>query len=89
MTEINYEEEFNFSYWRVTHTDIDGVSFVGAFYRRFLASSDEVAAKFATTTFEVQKRALSVSLLYLAGYYATGKANAILDDIAKAIPGGR
>lgn len=48
--------------------------FVPSFYKRFLAASDEIAAKFRKTNFDVQNRMLIRSLRLVAGAVAGERA---------------
>ncbi|REK22189.1 MAG: globin [Planctomycetota bacterium] len=62
MTTLGSREIFTASLARCVTSD----AFVATFYRRFLASSDEVRAKFQHTDFAVQHRMLLRSLELIA-----------------------
>ena len=58
---MNHEEVFHLSYWRATQRTIDGVAFLNAFYKNFLASSPRVAREFKATDFDSLTRMLAIS----------------------------
>ena len=49
-------------------TEVDGVPFIGAFYKRFLSKSVELSILFANTNMHKQKRMLALSLLYVGAF---------------------
>ena len=82
MQVIDYEEEFNLSYWRATQSIVDGVPFVDSFRNRLVASSEEIQAIFTTSTGEMLNRGLVRALVHLARYYPDGEPDCILENIA-------
>lgn len=73
---------FDDSYWRTVSASRDGREFVDGFYDRFLATSDEIQAKFADTDFVKQKQVLMLSLAFMSAYAASGEPNAVVQKIA-------
>lgn len=79
----SYDENFNLSYWRVRKSIVDGVTFIDAFYDRFLSSSDEVAKKFASTDFKRQKLMVLLSFVHVLDLYSSGQPDDIMKDLAR------
>ena len=79
---IDYEETFILSYWRTLRTTVDGVSFIDAFYERFLSSSPEVAELFANSDFKTQKNMLLFSLVHVASFNPIHGPDAIMKGLA-------
>ena len=75
---------FDDSYWRTVAMTIDERDFIDAFYDRFLATSDEIRAKFANTNFAKQKQVMLLSLAFMSSYAASGERNVVLERIAKS-----
>jgi len=62
----------------------DGGEFIDTFYKTFMGSSDQVRAKFATTDFERQMRALEMSLrMMLMSAQGDDAADVYLEYIAE------
>ena len=79
---IDYEEEFNMSYWRATQSIVDGVPFVDSFKNRLVASSEEIQAIFSHSNGEALRRGLVLALVHLASYYSDYEPDRTLEDIA-------
>jgi len=79
----NYLEIFSESYQRVLKTTIDGQDFFEAFYRAFIASSDEVADKFRDVEMGQQRAHLRRSLDHMIYFSIDRKASDELFKTAK------
>ena len=78
----DYADIFYLSCWRATQRTLDGVAFLDAFYKNFLASSPEVAHKFKNTSFDRLTRMLSISIVQVAKYYQTHRPDPLLKVFA-------
>ena len=78
----DYADVFYLSYWRATQRTIDGVGFLDAFYKNFLASSPEIAKRFEHTSFDALVRMLSISIVHVAKYYQMRQADPLLKVLA-------
>ena len=78
---IDYEEEFNMSYWRATQSIVDGVEFVDSFKNRLVASSEEIQTVFVHSTGEALRSGLVLALVHLASYYPDYEPDRTLEDI--------
>lgn len=79
----DYEEIFNQSYWRVHKNAIGDVPFVDAFLENLVRSSPEVADRMARGDTERFRSALTLGIVHLASFRATGQADSVLAGIAK------
>ena len=79
---IDYANVFYLSYWRSTQKAIDGVPFLDAFYKNFLASSPAIAQRFEHTSFDALIRMLSISIVHVAKYYQTRQPDPLLKILA-------
>ncbi len=78
----DYADIFYLSYWRATQRTLDGVGFLDAFYKNFLASSPEIAKRFEHTSFDALERMLSISLVHVAKYYQMRQPDPLLQVLA-------
>ena len=62
---------------------IDGVAFLNAFYKKFLASSPLVAREFKATDFDSLTRMLAISIVHVARYYGTHQPDSLLKVLAE------
>ena len=80
------DHTFSQSYTRIFGEQIKigerGNQFFAAFYRRFVASSEEVAKAFKNTDMHKQQNMLKKSLLYSINFIASSKNFDALDRIA-------
>ncbi len=82
----NYRSVVSQSYARVvaegTDTEFDG--FFANFYQRFVATSPEVASKFAATDMSAQQQHLKTSLEHMLEFVATGRPSERMRSIARS-----
>ena len=79
---IDDADVFYLSYWRATQRTRDGVAFLDAFYKNFLASSPEIARRFEHTSFHALTRMLSISIVHVANYSQTRQPDPLLKILA-------
>ncbi|MBZ9557457.1 MULTISPECIES: globin [Modicisalibacter] len=79
---MDVEQLFDASYQRVLSDSAGGQDFFDAFYRRFIASSDEVAAKFRHTDMARQQAMLKKAFYRLLSFFASSETDYYLERIA-------
>ncbi len=80
----DYLDVFSASYQRVTTRTIEGREFLEAFYRCFIGKSPVIAAKFAATDLERQRRLLGLSLNHMVYFSIDRRAGDELLRIARS-----
>ena len=85
---MNIEKVFIASYERTIGEGVGiterGQVFFRRFYENFLASSDRVKEKFASTDMEQQQRVLQKGVYQLISFYLTKSDSQLLRDIARS-----
>jgi len=77
-----YKEIFNDSYRRLLESGAYSHVFLDDFYRRFMASSPEVAGKFKNTNMDNQKQMLKASLYQMLMFLSEMRSNEYMENIA-------
>jgi hypothetical protein len=77
------ESIFNDSYQRVMRGPSRNGEFFTAFYKLLVATSDEAASKFRNTDMAAQVRMLQSSVSVLLNFFATGRQNEYLGQLAE------
>ncbi len=71
-------KKFNTSYERVVECE----DFFDRFYFRFMASSDDIFAKFQNTDMQTQKDVMRMSLIYVVNFFVNHQAGERMEEMA-------
>jgi hemoglobin-like flavoprotein len=79
----NYETVFSDSVGRILRLEGTGEAFFADFYRRFVASSEEVAEKFKNTDMAKQRKMLKSSFFHMLSFSVSNDVPEFLAQIAE------